>query len=157
VLNPPAAAALDQAVQDANEQLQKQVGGLAKQVNDLSAKAGDLTLQISGLNGTVSQLQKQMAETEGRLKDAVEKTAVQPFQQLELSGAIERGVSANIDHLFQSLWPNIAVLTAFLLLLGVLLGSMIIGLPVKALMYRVPARRTAPRAVSFFQEASPVR
>ena len=139
--NPPAVtAALDQS-RNANELLQKQVGDLTKQVSDLSAQAGDLRSQISSLNGTVSQLQRQMADAEGSLKDAVEKTATQPLQQLELSGAIEKGVSANIDRIFQSLWSNMAVLGAFLVLLGVLLGSMIIGLPVKALMYRVPAPR----------------
>jgi ABC-type transporter Mla subunit MlaD len=152
--NPPApAVALDQAVKAGNEQLQKQVGDLSKQVSDLSAQEADLRSQISALNSTVGQLQRQMAETAGSLKDAVEKTAARPLQQLELSSAIERGVNANIDRLLQSFWPNIAVLTALMLLLGALLGSMIIGLPAKALMYRVPARR-APSAASSL-EADP--
>ena len=155
--NPPAAAmALDQVVKAGNEQLQKQVGDLARQVSDLSAQEADLRSQIGALNSTVSQLQKQMAETEGSLKDTVEKTAARPLQQLELSGAIERGVSANIDRLLQSFWPNIAVLTALMLLLGALLGSMIIGLPTKALMYRVPARR-APSAASSLEAESSTR
>jgi hypothetical protein len=153
--NPPAAAmALDQVVKAGNEQLQKQVGDLARQVGDLSTQEANLRSQIGALNSAVSQLQKQMAETEGSLKDTVEKTAARPLQQLELSGAIERGVSANIDRLLQSFWPNIAVLTALLLLLGALLGSMIIGLPAKALMYRVPAKRTPSTASSFEADSS---
>jgi hypothetical protein len=154
-LNPPAATAALNQEKAANEQLQKQVGDLAKQVSDLSAQDGDLKSQISSLSGAVGQFQKQMAATEGSLKDAVEKTAAQPFQQPDLGGAIERAVNTNIDRIFRSFWSNIAVLTTLLLLLGVLLGSMIIGLPAKALMYRVPARRT-PRTVSSIEAASPV-
>jgi hypothetical protein len=71
-----------------------------------------------------------------------------------VSSAVAR-VLLRIDRIFRSFWSNIAVLTTLLLLLGVLLGSMIIGLPAKALMYRVPARRT-PRTVSSIEAASPV-
>jgi hypothetical protein len=138
--SPPPAPVPDQALREANEQLLKQVGDLAKLVGDLTAQTGNLTAQVSDLNAAFGQLQKQLADTEGRLKDEVDRTAAKPFQALELSGVVEKGVSANIDRLFQSLWPNIAVPAALLLLLCTLLGTMIIGVPVKALLYRVPFR-----------------
>ncbi|MFI5013952.1 MAG: hypothetical protein ACHQAY_16550 [Hyphomicrobiales bacterium] len=118
----------------------KQTGDLGKQVSDLRAQTDSLTAQVTSLNGVVSQLQKQLSDTEGRLKEEVGRVAATPFQALELSGVVEKGVSANIDRLFQSLWPNIAVPTALFLILCALFGTMIVGVPVRALLYRVPLR-----------------
>lgn len=151
VASPPPVATPSAAEQAraANEQLAKRVDDLGKQVADLMTETGNLTAQIRDLNGAVSQLQRQLTDAELRLKEDVDRTAAAPFQTLVLSGAVEQGVKTNIDRLFQSSWPDISVPVALLLLLAVLLGTMIIGIPVKALMRRVPYRREAhlPKAI----------
>jgi hypothetical protein len=136
----------DPVLREASEQLLKQVGDLARRVGDLNAQTNSLTAQVGNLNGVVGLLQQQLADTEGRLKEEVDRTAATPFQALELSGVVEKGVSANIDRLFQTLWPNIAVPTALFLLLCALFGTMVVGIPVRALLNLVPSREAGSPA-----------
>jgi hypothetical protein len=50
-----------------------------------------------------------------------------------------------MDHLLQSSWPDIAVPTALFLILCALFGTMIIGVPINALVRRLPRARVEPQ------------
>jgi hypothetical protein len=147
---PPAAPTPppDQALREANEQIIKQLGDLAKVVDHLSAQSDNLASQVISLSVIVSDLKTQqddlktrLTDTEARLKGEIDSAAAKPFQGAELGGVIDRAIGTHMDHLLQTTWPNIATPTALFLILCALFGTMIIGVPMNAILRRVPRPR----------------
>jgi hypothetical protein len=135
-------------VKDGNEQILKQLDGLAKATGDLSVRSDSLVGLVNGLNTTIrdqaaqiEDLKTRLADTEARLKNEVDQAAAKPFQGAEIGGVIDKAIGTHMDSLLQSSWPDIAVPTALLLLLCALLGTMVIGVPINALVRRVPRAR----------------
>jgi hypothetical protein len=133
----PATPASDQAAKE----LLKQIGDLRSEVAYLNVQTGNLTTQVSSLSGIVNDLRKQLADAEQHLKDEMGRAARTPAQPTGSSGAVATSADAPFARFLQSSWSDIAVPTTLFLLLCSLLGTMIVGVPVRALMYRVPRRQ----------------
>jgi hypothetical protein len=118
----------------------------------LNVQTGNLTAQVNSLTGIVSDLRKQLADAGQRLTGATSLPAGTPIQGAAAGGTADKSSDASLVRFLQAPWPDVAVPTTLFLLLCALLGTMIIGMPVRALLYRVPRRQVAepqiPRALS---------
>ena len=148
----PAATPLDQVVRQGNEQILTQLGALTKVASDLGAKSDSLIALVNSLSVKVSDQQAQiedlkmrLAAAETHLKDEVDQAAAKPFQGAEIGGVIDKAIGTHMDHLLQSSWPDVAVPIALFLILCALFGTMIIGVPINALVRRLPRARVEPQ------------
>lgn len=143
----PAPAPATPASNQATEELLKQIGDLRSEVAYLNVQMGNLTAQVSSLSGVVNDLRKQLADAEQHLKDEMGRAAGTPAQPSGSSGAGTKSIDTPVARFLQSSWSDIAVPTTLFLLLCSLLGTMIMGVPVRALMYRVPRRQAVATMV----------
>jgi hypothetical protein len=149
---PPAAPAVAPAqpapdpAKEERQQLLKQVADLRSEIAYLNVQTGNLTAQVSSLTSIVTDLQKQLAGTEQRLKGEMGRLAGTPVAGSAGEGAAGKSGDSFVTQFLRSPWSEVAVPMTLFLLLCALLGTMVIGVPVRALMYRVPRREVADAA-----------